>query len=181
MKKFLLFTVVYMLFSVVLSVTAQTGETYYVKSRSARVRAEPTTSAAIVATLRSRTPIVVLEVVDGTRVSGSTTWYRLEVNGEEGYVHSSLVTDTAPAAPVTSSGGGGTSGGSGGQTTPNPQSTPPPLVEQPVQPPAGVSCNGATTCSQMASCEQARACLAAGRSSLDRDHDGIPCESICGG
>lgn len=58
------------------------------------------------------------------------------------------------------------------------------LVADPVsvQPPSGgVSCGGATTCGQMSSCEQAYACLREGRSSLDRDKDGIPCESLCGG
>ena len=37
------------------------------------------------------------------------------------------------------------------------------------------------TCSQMTSCSQARAALKCGNTRLDRDGDGIPCESICGG
>lgn len=38
------------------------------------------------------------------------------------------------------------------------------------------------TCSQMDSCEEARFHLTqCGVSSLDRDKDGIPCESLCGG
>lgn len=173
MKKFSLFILVLALLGIVMSVAAQTGETYYVKSRTARVRAEPNTTSTVIVTLRSKAAIVVLEVVEGAKVSGSTTWYRIDVDGKTGYVHSSLVTNVAPTSPPTTSGGG---------SSPTLQSTPAPLVEQPVAPPAsGVSCNGATTCSQMASCEQARACLAAGRQSLDRDHDGIPCESICGG
>lgn len=45
----------------------------------------------------------------------------------------------------------------------------------------GSTCGGKTTCSQMSSCSQAYACLRAGRTSLDRDKDGVPCESICGG
>lgn len=36
------------------------------------------------------------------------------------------------------------------------------------------------TCSQL-TCQQAYACLAAGNRSLDRDGDGVPCESICPG
>lgn len=174
MKRLSILTALLFLVALVTSVSAQTGDTYYVKSRTARVRAEANTTSTVVVTLRSKTPIVILEVVDGTKVSGSTIWYRIDVNGKTGYIHSSLVTSTAPTTPSTSS--------SSGQQSPNPQSTPAPLVEQPVAPPSsGVSCNGATTCSQMASCDQARACLAAGRTSLDRDHDGIPCESICGG
>ena len=42
------------------------------------------------------------------------------------------------------------------------------------------SCDGKRTCRQMSSCEEAtfylRQCH---RTSLDRDGDGIPCESIC--
>lgn len=173
MKRFTSFVLLSMLLVLVTSVAAQTGETYYVKARTARVRSEPNTTATVVVTLRSKTAIVVLEVVEGTKVSGSTKWYRIDVNGSTGYIHSSLVTNTPPAASNTNS--SGTTGG--GQTAPTLQSTPVPLA----QPSSGVSCNGATTCSQMASCEQAYACLAAGRSSLDRDKDGIPCESICGG
>lgn len=42
------------------------------------------------------------------------------------------------------------------------------------------SCAGKTTCGQMTSCEEARFHLQqCGLSRLDRDHDGIPCESIC--
>lgn len=37
------------------------------------------------------------------------------------------------------------------------------------------------TCGQMKSCAQAREALKCGNTRLDRDHDGIPCESLCGG
>lgn len=41
---------------------------------------------------------------------------------------------------------------------------------------------GKRTCSQMTSCEEAKFHLTqCGVKSLDRDNDGIPCESICGG
>lgn len=44
---------------------------------------------------------------------------------------------------------------------------------------SGASCPGSGyTCSQL-TCAQAYACLAAGNTSLDRDGDGIPCESQC--
>ncbi|MCZ7545009.1 MAG: excalibur calcium-binding domain-containing protein [Anaerolineae bacterium] len=33
----------------------------------------------------------------------------------------------------------------------------------------------------MTSCEEAYACLNAGNRDLDRDGDGVPCESICPG
>jgi len=46
---------------------------------------------------------------------------------------------------------------------------------------SGFSCGGKSTCGQMNSCEEAQFYLKkCGRSRLDRDHDGIPCESICG-
>jgi hypothetical protein len=173
MKRFTLLACLLVVVTLVTSVAAQTGDTYYIKVRSARVRAEATTTASVVANLRNKTAIVVLELVDGAKVSGSTVWYRIDVAGETGYIHSSLVTSTAPVVS-----GGGNSGG--GQTL---QSTPPPLVEQVVAPPppSGASCNGASVCGEMGSCEQAYACLAAGDSGLDRDHDGVPCESICPG
>lgn len=37
------------------------------------------------------------------------------------------------------------------------------------------------TCGQMTSCEQAKQALRCGHTRLDRDKDGIPCETICGG
>ena len=37
------------------------------------------------------------------------------------------------------------------------------------------------TCGQMASCEQAKQALKCGNTKLDRDKDGVPCESICPG
>lgn len=46
---------------------------------------------------------------------------------------------------------------------------------------SGVQCAGASKCSVMQSCEQAYACLRDGDSGLDRDGDGVPCESICPG
>jgi len=42
------------------------------------------------------------------------------------------------------------------------------------------SCSGLPrTCSKMANCAQAKKALACGNSRLDRDNDGVPCESIC--
>ncbi len=37
------------------------------------------------------------------------------------------------------------------------------------------------TCSQMSNCEQAKQALKCGNKRLDRDKDGVPCESICPG
>ncbi|MDX7876284.1 excalibur calcium-binding domain-containing protein [Aeromonas veronii] len=65
------------------------------------------------------------------------------------------------------------------------QSDPKPQSEQSVdnkkQSKQGFSCSTvARTCSQMSSCEEAEFALEqCGRSRLDRDKDGIPCENVC--
>lgn len=46
----------------------------------------------------------------------------------------------------------------------------------------GAQCKGLPrTCGQMVSCEQAKQALKCGNTKLDRDKDGVPCESICPG
>lgn len=46
----------------------------------------------------------------------------------------------------------------------------------------GSQCKGLpSTCGQMANCEQAKQALRCGNTKLDRDKDGVPCESICPG
>lgn len=46
---------------------------------------------------------------------------------------------------------------------------------------SGFQCSGKTKCKEMESCEEAYFYLKkCGVSRLDRDHDGVPCESICG-
>ena len=46
----------------------------------------------------------------------------------------------------------------------------------------GAQCkNLPSTCGQMANCEQAKQALKCGNTKLDRDKDGVPCESICPG
>lgn len=37
------------------------------------------------------------------------------------------------------------------------------------------------TCSDVSSCAEAKKLLKQGHKKLDRDNDGVPCESICGG
>jgi hypothetical protein len=49
-------------------------------------------------------------------------------------------------------------------------------------PEATSQCGGKRKCGQMLSCEEARFYLqSCGVRSLDRDGDGVPCESLCGG
>lgn len=46
----------------------------------------------------------------------------------------------------------------------------------------GTQCKGLPrVCTQMSSCEQAKQALKCGNKRLDRDKDGVPCESICPG
>ena len=46
----------------------------------------------------------------------------------------------------------------------------------------GSQCKGLPrVCTQMSSCEQAKQALKCGNKKLDRDKDGVPCESICPG
>lgn len=46
----------------------------------------------------------------------------------------------------------------------------------------GSQCKGLpSTCGQMSNCEQAKLALKCGNTRLDRDKDGVPCESICPG
>ncbi len=154
-------------------IAAQEGVTYYVNVRAAKVRAEPKVKAKVIATLARGKSVEVLEVVVGDLVSHVDTWYKVNVAGKDGYILSSLLTDHAPAVkPATNS-------GSTNQSTPT--NTPAPVSPIPPPAPAGVSCGGATTCSQMTSCDQAYACMNAGNRKLDRDKDGVPCESICSG
>lgn len=111
----------------------------------------------------------------GDTVNGSTLWYRIEKDSRVYFVHSSLTSRTRPAptaiprvntSPSTSSSSGG-----GGITNTSPAASNPP--------PSGGGCpNMSATCSQL-TCAQAYACLAAGNGRLDRDNDGVPCESVC--
>jgi hypothetical protein len=169
-------------------------ETYYT-TQNANARSCPRTTCARVMTIQAGTAVSVIDTENGEAVSGSTTWMHVLYDGREMYIHSSLLSTTRPQPRPTSP-------PSQGQQPPAEQPTqvqqqpspeqptqvqqqaptqpPPPVSTQPPQP-QGASCGGASTCGEMSSCEQAYACLAAGDSGLDRDHDGVPCESICPG
>jgi hypothetical protein len=97
------------------------------------------------------------EVING----GSALWYRVDYGGRGLFIYSQLVSLTPPTAvPI---------------LVPPPTS-PPILIAPPV---ASGSCPDlSATCSRL-TCDQAYACLAAGNTRLDADHDGIPCESVC--
>lgn len=165
--------VMWMAFSLT-PIAAQQGKTYYVNVRAAKMRADAKSTAKLVTTLARGTAVVILDVVTGEKISGVDKWYKVNAGGKKGYMLSSLLTDRVPVAASSSTGNSGSNGGNNNSTTP--ASSPiPPVVR------AGTGCGGATTCGQMASCEQAYACLNAGNGRLDRDNDGVPCESICPG
>lgn len=97
------------------------------------------------------------EVIDGV----NALWYRVDYVGRELYVYSQLISLSPPTSvPVFVS-----------PPTSAPIIAPPPIS-------LGSCPSLSATCSEL-TCEQAYACLAAGNTRLDRDHDGIPCESIC--
>lgn len=66
-----------------------------------------------------------------------------------------------------------------------PQPEPEPEIKpEPVQisTPSNQDCSGLPRkCGQMSSCAQAQKALQCGNGRLDRDNDGVPCESICSG
>jgi hypothetical protein len=145
-----------------------TPQTFYVVG-TANVRACPRTTCEIVSRLAGGDIVQVTGGEAGETVSGSDRWYRVLIGGKTAYVHTSLVSASKPE-----------------QSAPN---VPAPVVATSGNvsvPPTAQSGGGATcpslsaTCSQL-TCAQAYACLAAGNGSLDRDKDGVPCESICPG
>lgn len=64
------------------------------------------------------------------------------------------------------------------ESKPKPKPKPEPIKIADI--PRSDDCSGLPrTCGKMANCAQARKALACGNGRLDRDNDGIPCESIC--
>ncbi len=148
--------------------TVTNEETFYYTIAQANVRRCPQTTCDIDTQLNGGIEVLVITQVDGDTVSGSNKWYQTTL----GYIHSSLISDSPPIAVATQP---------TNFSTNNSQQSAPPPTTAPISPVIGASCNGATACTQMTSCEQAYACLQAGDSGLDRDGDGVPCESICPG
>lgn len=69
-------------------------------------------------------------------------------------------------------------------TVPNPFLEGKDVAEHPIFTKAkgGSECKGLPrVCGQMANCEQAKLALKCGNTRLDRDKDGVPCETICPG
>lgn len=114
--------------------------------------------------------LLVTGTIEGEAINtGNSVWYQIDYFGQTLFVYSDLVSVSPP-------------------TQPPPTSAPlvivPPTPTAANFPPVSVpqgsgSCpSTSATCGQL-TCEQAYACLAAGNGRLDRDGDGIPCESVC--
>lgn len=183
-------------YEITITVTTQSNmaETYYVTANGAvNIRSCASTDCGVVTTANRGDALAVVSLLNN--------WYELQLdNGDTGYIADFLIGINPPstqptAVPVQST---AIPQSNDSQSVVQPTAIPAQPTAVPVQPTAvpvstvavqseaqppsdGQICGGATTCGAMSSCEQAYACLRAGRSSLDRDKDGIPCESICGG
>lgn len=155
--------------------------TLYTNAR-ANVRACASTSCQIVAGVEAGQAFEIIGEETGDRVAGSTLWYVADYNGQQVYVHSSLMSATT-VRPASGTGSSSTGASSSGGAAAQPQPTRPP-APAPTAVPAGpnYTCNCSKTCEQMASCEEAYFQLnTCGCRRRDHDGDGVPCESICPG
>lgn len=130
----------------------------------ANVRECPMTSCEVVTTFGAGVGLPHDALVNGEPVeAGNWVWYRVQYAGRDVYVYSSVVTTRAPQPA--SAGGGGVF-----------------ATSTPLAASGGATCpRYDAKCSELTTCEQAMACLAQGNQSLDRDRDGVPCESLCMG
>ncbi len=101
------------------------------------------------------------DAIDGSHAS----WYRVEYQGQQLFVYSQLMTINAPALPT---------------AVPVSVATFPPVSLPPIAAALSATCPDVHASCTVLTCAEAYACLAAGDTKLDRDKDGIPCESICG-
>ncbi len=108
------------------------------------------------------TSLQVVGEVTGVTVDGNTLWKIVVYNGQQLYIHSSLVQSSPPVAvstPVQSQ----------------------QLISTPVQS-SGFTCSCSRTCTQITTCEEAYFQLnQCGCTARDDDDDTVPCESICPG
>jgi uncharacterized protein YraI len=127
---------------------AQTQTYYTIDTNSVNVRSQPRRTADIIAQLPGNTAVTVVGEAEGELYAESTIWTIVRVEGERGYVHSSLLTTEVP-------------------------------VTDEISTPSAASCPSIRPVCTRLTCAQAYACLTIGYTRLDRDRDGIPCESIC--
>ena len=156
-----------------------TREMYVYSYDNVNARSAPSTSAGIITTISPGTALAVRGPVEGSSVSGSTTWYEAAYQNTTVFVHSSLLRDTPGVPPQRvqeqvpdTAAALQQSGALALQQV----STPVPAA------PTGFTCNCSKTCPAMASCEEAYFQLnQCGCGQRDGDNDGVPCETICRG
>lgn len=140
--------------------------TMYVATATLNCRAEPQKDARAVEKLTRG------DTVEAGATRG--TWVSLDRPGEDCWVAQRFLSDSAPepeAAPVA------TYSRPARLYSPSTDSMP---ALSPRQSSGGGSCGSKRTCGQMNSCDEAYHYLnSCGLSRLDRDGDGVPCESIC--
>lgn len=74
--------------------SAAPAQTVYAVRMRANARACAATTCDIVRVLPPGTTVTILSAEDGEAVSGSTTWYHIEVEGQAMYIHASLLYNT---------------------------------------------------------------------------------------
>jgi len=127
-------------------------EVRYVTATTLNVRRDPSTSADVVSSLAQGSSISVLERRNG--------WLLVSISSNQNGWVSEQYTATSK---------------------PQPRYTPPSPISQPTQSASGLSCSPRRTCGQIGSCRAAQwyrqNCSWGGR--LDRDNDGLACETLC--
>ncbi|MEO8392346.1 MAG: hypothetical protein ABI700_05070 [Chloroflexota bacterium] len=152
------------------SVVAMQPQTLYVRS-TANLRTCAASTCDKIAQLHEGDTISANGTIQGEAINaGHSSWYQVDYQGQALYVYSQLVSVDAPTTvpvyvPPTSA----------------PVSLPPVSLPQPGANSGSASCPDIHASCSALTCDQAYACLAAGHRGLDNDHDGIPCESVCGG
>lgn len=164
--------------------TSSATSTVIYTTNAANARECPRLYCDVIVTLVAGEELDGVTLVEGDAVENNNQWWQVAYNGQEVYVHTSLIsqvegqtsttiTTTVPSAP------------SNPAPTPVPAQPQQPVVQptapiSPVPPSGAVCPSTSARCTEM-TCEQAYACLAAGNRTIDRDGDGVPCESICPG
>lgn len=165
------------------SVASLSSITYYVTANT-NVRSCAATICAQIGRLAAGETFIALEIVDGERVTGSNSkWYRFSLNGQDGYVYSGLAQQQnaqAPARaqaqpPTRSSGGAGGSGSGSSAAAPPPTSAPAAPASSWVCFGDRYNCDDFSNRAELMSYWNA---CPGDPSRLDRDNDGIPCESL---
>lgn len=127
-------------------------------SNNVNARQSPSATATILFTIPPRVDVPVVGETTAEAVRGNTGWYVVNFNGQQAYVHSSLLAAGSVSAPAQQE--------SAVQQPSNPQ------PQQQQSGPASFTCphNCAGAVAMGLSAEQAATCPG-----LDRDHDGVAC------